>query len=44
MARDGGSDCQTTLLEELFLEVSRAPLLLELRWDLRRDWVQGLRS
>ena len=44
MARDGGSACQTTLLEELFLEALRAPRLLELRWDPRLDWVPGLRS
>jgi hypothetical protein len=44
MARDGDSDCQTTLLEELFLEALRAPLLRELRWDLRRDWDLGLRN
>jgi hypothetical protein len=44
MAQDGDSDCQTTLLVELCLEALQAPRPLELRWDLRRDWVQGLRS
>ena len=44
MARDGDSDCQTPLLEELCLEALRARLLLELRWDLRRAWDLGLRS
>lgn len=44
MAQVGDSDCQTTLLVELYLEVLQAPRLLELRWGPRRDWVLGLRS
>jgi hypothetical protein len=44
MAQDGVSDCQTILLEELLLEALQAWRPLELRWDLRRDWVLGLRS
>jgi len=44
MAQDGDSDCQTTLLVELLLEGLQALQLLELRWELRRDWVHDLRS